>query len=77
MKMLKMILNIDPIKSAGTALLSAAAGTLSKYCFFTPAFILDHVNTAFQHAAWTIAIIAGIVSIANGVKNWKIFKRRK
>jgi hypothetical protein len=28
---------------------------------------LSEANTAFQHAAWTIAILAGVVSIINGI----------
>lgn len=74
--MLKMIFQIDPIKSAGTALISAAAGSFSNYITVPAYFIIENVNTAFQHAAWTVAILAGIVSIVNGVKNWKIFNRK-
>ena len=62
---MKMILNISPFKSAITAIGSAIAGTTAEQ--------IDHVqnltaaNTAFQHAAWTIAIFAGLVSVVNGI----------
>ena len=66
-----MIENIDPAKSAVAALLSAGAGTWYNYCnSYLLVFSLDHANTAFQHAAWTVAILAGLVSIINGVKTW-------
>lgn len=69
---LKMIANIDPAKSAIASILSAVAGTWYNYwSFYLAAFTLDKVNTAFQHLAWTIAILAGIVSIINGISHWK------
>lgn len=60
-KMLKMIFEIDPAKSAVASIFSALTGTVMADVAITAA------NTAFQHAAWTVAIIAGIVSIINGV----------
>lgn len=71
-----MIANIDPIKSAATSILSVMAGTFSNLCYFSPTS-LEIVNTIFQHAAWIVAIAAGLVSIVNGVKNWKILHRKQ
>lgn len=62
--------DIEPHKAALTSLLSAGAGTWYNYNVFA-VFTLSTANTAFQHAAWTIAILAGIVSIINGVRQWK------
>lgn len=72
-----MITNIDPMKSAITSIASAAAGSVSKYAAFLQfGFIsLESANTFFQHLAWTVAIIAGIVSIVNGVRQWKFRKK--
>jgi len=72
-----MIDSIDPLKSALTSIGSAAIGTFSKYCAIIPfGFIsLETVNIFFQHLAWTVAILAGIVSIINGCKTW--FKKKK
>ncbi len=56
-----MILEIDPAKSAIASIFSALTGTVMAEITVTAA------NTAFQHAAWTVAIIAGIVSIINGI----------
>jgi hypothetical protein len=67
-----MIANIDPVKSAVTSLISVLAGTSYNYINVTLAnMALSTANTAFQHLAWTTAILAGIVSIINGVRKWK------
>jgi L-serine deaminase len=58
---MKMILNIDPIKSGIASIGSAMTGT------YINIITLTEANTAFQHAAWTIAILAGLVSIVNGI----------
>ena len=73
-----MITNIDPMKSAITSIASAAAGSLSKYAAFLQfGFIsLETANTMFQHMAWLVAIVAGIVSIINGVRDWKLKRKR-
>jgi hypothetical protein len=68
--------NIEPTKAAITSIVSAGAGTWYNYKFFA-LFTLSTANTAFQHAAWTIAILAGIVSIINGVRQWHFKKKRK
>lgn len=68
-----MIHEIDPLKSAVTSIASAAFGTFTNYCSTSFAFgwiSLQTANTFFQHAAWTVAILAGIVSIVNGIKGW-------
>lgn len=71
-QILKMIANIDPAKSAIASIVSAVAGTWYNYCTaYFSAITLAGANTAFQHAAWTVAILAGIVSIINGVRQWK------
>jgi hypothetical protein len=59
--MLKMILEIDPAKSAITSIISAFTGTV------VADLTLDTTNIAFQHAAWSVAIVAGLVSIVNGI----------
>lgn len=69
--MIKMILEIDPAKSAIASIFSALTGTVMADVTLTAA------NTAFQHAAWAVAIVAGLVSIINGViKIIQYFKSR-
>lgn len=76
--MIKMLTNINETKAAVTSILSAALGTWYNYCsIYFASFTLVQANTAFQHAAWTVAILAGIVSIVNGVKNWKRKKKQE
>jgi hypothetical protein len=73
-----MIANIDPAKSAIASILSAVAGTWYNYCtVYISSFTLAAANTAFQHAAWTVAILAGIVSIVNGCRQWKRENKNK
>lgn len=67
-----MILNIDPIKSGIASITSAMTGTV------VAQISLFNANTALQHAAWTVAIIAGLVSIVNGIiKIFEWYKARK
>jgi hypothetical protein len=69
-----MIHDIDPMKSAVTSIVSASFGTFTNYCAAVSpiGFIsLQAANTFFQHLAWTVAILAGLVSIINGVRTWK------
>lgn len=61
---MKMILNIDPFKSALASISSALIGSAPKYL---TAFTLMQANTFFQHLAWTIAALAGLISILNGI----------
>jgi len=73
-----MIANIDPVKSAITSLLSVIAGSSYNYCNITLAHLtLSTANTAFQHLAWTVAILAGIVSVINGIRQWKTKQKNK
>jgi multidrug efflux pump subunit AcrB len=75
-----MINEIDPLKSAITSIVSATFGTFTNYCaaFGPIGFIsLQAANTFFQHLAWTVAILAGIVSIINGCRQWHLKKRQK
>ena len=62
---MRMILNISPFKSAITAIGSAIAGTTAEQ--IDQVQNITAANTAFQHAAWTIAIVAGLVSVVNGI----------
>jgi len=53
-----MIANIDPMKSAITSILSAVIGSWYNYLNYTILnFSLSSANTAFQHLAWTVAIM--------------------
>jgi dihydrodipicolinate synthase/N-acetylneuraminate lyase len=60
--MLLQIVNFvtDSTKTALTSLGSAAVGTAA-----SAANHVTNVNTAFQHAAWTVAIIAGVLTTIN------------
>ncbi len=66
------------MKSAITSILSAVIGSWYNYLSYPILnFTLSSANTAFQHLAWTVAIIAGIVSIVNGMRTWKYKKTKK
>lgn len=71
-----MIANIEPLRAAVVSILSATFGTINKLCLSAgiSTSFLD-VDVALQRLAWTVAILAGVVAIVNGVKNW--FKRKK
>jgi hypothetical protein len=63
-----MIANIDPFKSFFTSVISVTLGTSYNTCQINLSKIpLETANTAFQHLAWTVAIIAGIIAIINGI----------
>jgi len=74
-----MILNINPFKSAIAAIGSAIAGTTAEQ--IEQNIYLVKTNVAFQHTAWTIAIIAGLISMINGIimlrTNFKKSKNQK
>ena len=59
--MLSAILNFitDSAKTASTSIAGAIVGQASA------AGTLTIANTALQHAAWTVAILAGVLTIAN------------
>jgi len=56
---------IKPPVTALVSMVSAFTGTLSAV-----SFPLSSANIALQHMAWTVAIIAGLFSIANYIRNW-------
>lgn len=60
---------IDPVKSLITSLSSAATGTLLN-TFPLAMITVTQVGIILQYTAWVIAILAGMVSIINGVKKW-------
>lgn len=73
-----MILNISPIKSFLASILAAVTGTTFEYI---SDITLDATNIAFQHCAWTIAILAGLVSAVNGIlsaiEKYRVLKNSK
>jgi len=60
------------IVSVGAAITGQFTQEVSNILYIPP---LQAVNTAFQHAAWCVAIIAGLVSIINGTKKWRTNKK--
>ena len=67
-----MVNNINSVKAAGASIGAALFGEFHGVFMMIP---LESVNTALQHAAWVVAILAGFVSIVNGCRKW--FKREK
>jgi len=65
--MINFIENISASRASLASIGSAIIGQVS--VALNPSHI-ETVNLGFQHVAWTIAILAGIVSIINGVKGW-------
>lgn len=72
--MIKYIENIDSVKAGLASVGAAITGQLSGMIELTN---LEVINIMFQHAVWTIAIIAGIISIINGVRKWDMFNKDK
>ena len=72
--MIKYIENIDSAKAGLASVGAATTGQLSGMIELTN---LEVINIMFQHAVWTIAIIAGIISIINGVRKWDMFNKDK
>jgi hypothetical protein len=66
--------NIASGKAAIVSITSAAVGQV--YAWF-PMININEANTLFQHLAWTVAILAGIVSIVNGVRKWFVKEKKK
>lgn len=58
-RMILAVLNFvtDTPKTLTTSLAGVAVGQVAND--------IDRVNTAFQHAAWTVAILAGILTMIN------------
>lgn len=62
-------------KAAVTSIIAAMTGQItSDVSGIFHIASLEIINTAFQHTAWSVAIIAGLVSIVNGTRRW--FKKR-
>lgn len=70
--MLNIIENISASRASIASIGSAILGQISTTV--TPTQV-EMVNTGFQHAAWVVAILAGVVSIVNGTRNW--FKNKR
>ena len=65
---------LDNFSADKSAIASISAATIGELASVFPLYItgknLEIVNTAFQHAAWVVAILAGIVSVVNGTRKW-------
>ena len=65
---------LDQFSAGKSAIASISAATIGELANVFPLYItgenLEIVNTAFQHAAWVVAILAGIVSVVNGTRKW-------
>jgi len=67
---IKMIDEISSIKSALVSITGAITGTAISQINY----LLDNgltIDSVLQRGAWTIAMLAGIVAIVNGVRKWK------
>ena len=65
--MLKFISQIEPSRAGIASIFAAVTGQFSTLANTEN---LDLTNTAMQHAAWLVAILAGVVSIVNGCRRW-------
>ena len=63
--MLSNILNINPAHASIASISAALTGEVTQ--ILSRASLVD---TGFQHLAWSVAILAGIVSIVNGTRKW-------
>lgn len=62
---------MDSFGSTKAAIVSIISAIFGEIYHFLPLNItIESANIFFQHFAWTIAILAGIVSIVNGTKKW-------
>jgi len=61
--------DVDPIKSAVASIAAALTGSMSNFISNIMGATND-VDTALQRLAWTVAIIAGFVSIINSIRKW-------
>lgn len=75
------MIQLDDFKTSVAAfisLISAGIGTgidfINDLCLFPlVALNINILDKVLQEIAWIVAILAGLVSIVNGIKNW--FKR--
>jgi hypothetical protein len=75
---MNLLSEIPQMKSTIVSIGAAFFGTATKAVAQAPEVIppqLDIVNTVFQLTAWTVAIIAGIISAINGF--YKLRANRK
>ena len=63
--MFNNLLNINPSHASLASISAAVTGEVGNL-IASPTM----VDTALQHSAWAVAIIAGIVSIVNGTRKW-------
>jgi hypothetical protein len=83
MKTIIKMIELNNLKSGIAAVISfisAGFGTLlecipGNYYFFPLMIEVGTVDVLLQRGAWTIAIIAGVVSVCNVIRNW--FKKKK
>lgn len=65
---------LDQFSAGKSAIASISAAAIGEIVSIFPLYVtgenLETVNIAFQHGAWVVAILAGIVSIVNGTKKW-------
>ena len=66
---MQRMIDINPLKSAIASILAALTGSASNY-FSTILGTDPTIDTMLQRLAWTVAIIAGVVSIINSVRKW-------
>jgi len=72
--MFRHLYNIDSVKAGIASIGAAMTGELTNILSISN---LEAVNIAFQHAAWVVAILAGLVSIVNGSLRWFIKPSKK
>jgi hypothetical protein len=76
-----MINPIDLLDGSKAAVVSISAAITGQFTQDVQGLLsvpsLEIANIAFQHAAWIVAIVAGLVSIINGTKNWYRTKKRR
>ena len=66
---MQRMIDINPLKSAIASILAALTGSVSNYCS-TLLGTDPTIDTMLQRLAWTVAIIAGVMSIINSVRKW-------
>lgn len=66
---MQRMIDINPLKSAIASILAALTGSVSNYCS-TMLGTDPTIDTMLQRLAWTVAIVAGVVSIINSIRKW-------